>query len=57
VAKQLEVKLFEEKLEELKTKTNAEGRDWLRGLMRDVDKWSRAHDGGWRYAFQTSIMA
>jgi hypothetical protein len=29
VAKQLEVKLFKEKLEELKTKTDAEGRDWL----------------------------
>jgi transposase-like protein len=53
VAKQLEVKL----LEELKTKTNAKGRDWLRGLMRDVHKWSRAHDGGWRYVFQTSNMA
>jgi hypothetical protein len=53
----MEVKLFEEKTEELKTKNNAEGRDWLRGLMRDVDKWSRAHDGGWRYAFQTSNMA
>jgi hypothetical protein len=49
--------LFEEKLEELKTKTNAEGRDWLWGLMCDVDKWSRTHDGGWRYAFQTSNMA
>jgi hypothetical protein len=57
VAKRLEVKLFEKKLEELKTKTNAEGRDWLRGFMCDVDKWSRAHDGGWRYAFQTSNMA
>ena len=57
VARQLEVKLFEEKLEELKTKTNAEGRDGLRGLMRDVDKWSRAHDSGWRYSFQTSNMA
>jgi hypothetical protein len=49
--------LFEEKLEELKTKTNAKGRDCLWGLMRDVDKWSKAHDGGWRYAFQTSNMA
>jgi transposase-like protein len=29
VAKQLEVKLFKEKLEELKTKIDAEGRDWL----------------------------
>jgi transposase-like protein len=57
VAKQLEVKLFEEKLEELKTKTNTEGLDWLRGLMRDVDKWSKTHDGGRRYSFQTSNMA
>jgi hypothetical protein len=25
--------------------------------MHDVDKWSSAYDGGWRYAFQTSNMA
>jgi hypothetical protein len=31
----LEVPFFEEKLEQLKTATNAEGRQWLRGLMRD----------------------
>ena len=54
----LEVKHFEEKLEQLKIVTNAEGRDWLRGLMIDVNKWTMAHDdGGWRYEFQTSNMA
>jgi hypothetical protein len=27
-------------------------------LIRDVDKWTRAHDaGGWRYEFQCSNMA
>ena len=58
VARMLEVKLFQEKLEQLNTATTAEGRQWLSGLMRDVDKWTRAHDdGGWRYEFQTSNMA
>ena len=33
----LEVKHFEEKLEQLQIATNAEGRDWLRGLMIDVE--------------------
>uniref|UniRef100_K4A1T2 SWIM-type domain-containing protein n=1 Tax=Setaria italica TaxID=4555 RepID=K4A1T2_SETIT len=39
------------------TATNAEGRQWLAGLMRDLDKWTRSHDtGGWRYEFQCSNM-
>ena len=54
----LEVPFFEEKLEQLQTATNAEGRQWLRGLMREPEKWTRAYDdGGWRYEFQTSKMA
>jgi transposase-like protein len=58
VARMLEVPFFEEKLEQLKTATNAEGRQWLLGLMREPEKWTRAHDnGGWRYEFQTSNMA
>ena len=58
VARMLEVPFFEEKLEQLKTATNAEGRQWLRGLMREPEKWTRAYDdGGWRYEFQTSNMA
>lgn len=57
VCQQLEVKYFEEKLNELKSKVNAEGRDWLRSLMPDVEKWTRAHDkDGRRYEFQTSNM-
>ena len=58
VARMLEVPFFEEKLEQLKTATNTEGRQWLRGLMREPEKWTRAYDdGGWRYEFQTSNMA
>ena len=54
----LELPFFEEKLEQLKTATNTEGRRWLRGLMREPKKWTRAYDdGGWRYEFQTSNMA
>jgi len=54
----LEMPFFEEKLEQLKTATNTEGRRWLRGLMREPKKWTRAYDdGGWRYEFQTSKMA
>jgi len=34
----LEVSFFEEKLEQLKMATNAEGRQWLRGLMREPKK-------------------
>ena len=48
----LEMPFFEEKLEQLKMATNAEGRQWLRGLMREPEKWTRAYDdGGWRYEF------
>ena len=38
----LEVSFFEAKLEQLKTATNGEGRQWLRGLIRDPKKWTRA---------------
>ena len=52
VARMLEAPFFKEKLEQLKTATNAEGRQWLRGLMREPEKWTRAYDnGGWRYEF------
>jgi hypothetical protein len=53
----LEVPFFE-KLEQLKMTTNVLGMQWLRGLLRDHDKWTRAYnDGGWRYEFQTSNLA
>jgi hypothetical protein len=49
---------FKEKLEKLRVATNAEGRDWLTGLMLELEKWTRAHDlGGWRYEFQCSNLA
>jgi hypothetical protein len=52
VARMLEVTFFAEKLEQVKIATNAEGRQWLRGLMREPEKWTRAYDdGGWRYEF------
>lgn len=57
-ARQLEDYYFQRKLEQVRTATNAEGRQWLAGLMRDLDKWTRSHDaGGWRYEFQCSNMA
>jgi hypothetical protein len=37
---------FKEKLEKLRVATNAEGRDWLTGLMLELEKWTRAHDLG-----------
>jgi hypothetical protein len=58
VARQLEEQFFQEKLEELKMATNNAGRRWLRGVMREPEKWSRAYDdGGRRYEFRTSNMA
>jgi hypothetical protein len=45
-ARQLEDRNFRRKLEKVRTASNAEGRQWLTGLMRDVDKWTRAHDAG-----------
>jgi hypothetical protein len=42
VARMLEAPFFKEKLEQLKTATNVEGRQWLRGLMREPEKWTRA---------------
>jgi hypothetical protein len=54
----LEVSFFEDKLKELKDATNAEGKNWSAGLLREPQKWSRAYDeGGWRFEFQTSNMA
>jgi hypothetical protein len=48
----LEAPFFEEKLEQLKMATNVAGRQWLRGLMREPKKWTRAcDDGRWRYEF------
>jgi hypothetical protein len=45
-------------LEQVRTASNAEGRQWFTWLMRDLNKWTRAHDrGGWRYEFQCSNMA
>jgi len=55
---QNEVQFFKEKLEKLKTATDAQGRQWLRGLLREPEKWCRAYDdGGWRWESQTSNMA
>jgi hypothetical protein len=49
---------FEDKLKELKDATNAEGKNWIAGLLREPQKWTRAYDkGGWRFEFQTSNMA
>jgi hypothetical protein len=57
-ARQLEDSYFQRVLEKVRTASNAEGRQWLIGLMRDLDKWTRAHDlGRWRYKFQCSNMA
>ena len=45
-------------MEQVRTTSNTKGRQWLTGLMRDLEKWTRAHDaGGWRYEFQCSNMA
>ena len=58
LCRQNQVQFFEEKLEELKTAMNDQGRQWLRGLLREPEKWCRAHDdGGRRWEFQTSNMA
>jgi hypothetical protein len=43
-AQQLEDKYFKEKLEQVRTASNAEDRQWLTCLMRDLEKWTRAHD-------------
>jgi transposase-like protein len=57
VARQLEEQFFQEKLEELKMAINDAGRRWLRGVLREPRKWSRAYnDDGHRYEFQTSNM-
>jgi hypothetical protein len=54
----LEVSFFEDKLKEIKDATNAEGKNWIAGLLREPKKWTRAYDeGGWWFEFQTSNMA
>jgi hypothetical protein len=57
VYRQLEVSFFEDKLNELKDATNVEGKNWIAGLLREPQKWTRTYnDGGWRFEFQTSNM-
>jgi len=52
VCRQLEVSFFEDKLKELKDATNAEGKNWIAGLLREPQKWTRTYnDGGWRFEF------
>jgi hypothetical protein len=54
----LEVSFFEDKLKELTNATNAEGKNWIAGFLREPQEWTRAYDeGGWRFEFQTSNMA
>jgi hypothetical protein len=44
-------------LDKVRTTSNTKGRQWLTGLMGDLDKWTRAHDlDGWRYEFKCSNM-
>ena len=38
--RQLEDKYFQKKLEQVRTISNAEGRQWLTGLMMDLEKWA-----------------
>ena len=45
-ARQLEDKYFQKKLEQVITASNTEGRQWLTGLMRDLEKCTRAHNVG-----------
>jgi hypothetical protein len=51
-ARQLEDRYFQRVLDKVRTTSNAEGRQWLMGLMGDLEKLTRAHNlGGWRYEF------
>ena len=52
----LRTSTFKKKLEQVRTASNAEGRQWLTCLMRDLEKWTRAHDSSGRYEFQCSNM-
>jgi hypothetical protein len=42
----LEVSFFEDKLKELKDATNVEGKNWIVGLLREPQKWTRAYVEG-----------
>jgi hypothetical protein len=58
VCRQLEVRLFNEKLDALKLATNASGRQFLTDLIPSKEKWTLAYDTrGWRWGFMTSNMA
>jgi hypothetical protein len=58
VYRQLEVRLFNEKLDALKLATNASGRQFFADLMPSKEKWTLAYDTeGWRWGFMTSNMA
>jgi hypothetical protein len=51
-------KYFKKKLKELERQTNEKGREFLKGLMDEKDKWALAYDkGGKRCGYMTSNRA
>jgi predicted transcriptional regulator len=58
VCRQTDEKEFKKKLKNLNNRTNEKGKEFLKGLMVDKEKWSLAHDkGGKHYRYKTSNMA
>jgi hypothetical protein len=58
VCRQTNEKDFKKKLTDLKRRTNEKGKEFLKGLMNEKEKWALAYDkGGKRCGYLTSNMA
>jgi transposase-like protein len=58
VCRQTDEKDFKKKLKDLERRTNEKGKEFLKGLMDEKEKWALAYDkGGKHCGYMTSNMA
>jgi hypothetical protein len=57
VCRQIDEKDFKKKLKDLERRTNKKGKEFLKGLMNEKEKWELAYDkGGKCCGYMTSNM-
>jgi hypothetical protein len=57
VCRQIDEKDFKKKLKELDSRTNKKGKEFVKGLIDEKEKWTLTYDkGGKRYGYMISNM-
>jgi hypothetical protein len=57
VCQQINEKDFKKKLKELESRTNKKGKEFVKGLIDEKEKWTLTYDkGGKRYGYMISNM-